>query len=134
MSHWTKTKTKLNNMDYMKSALKRMGITEYKEGGKISRAYDDSEGGRVDISIDGHVGLRQEEDGTISIVGDHYYSQHAVVKQPEKFKSELTKNYLVSEAFAKVEEQSFYIYENEKAEVGADGLIRMRARALYSEE
>lgn len=132
MSHWTKTKTKLNNMDYMRRALKRMNLS-YTEGGKISRSYEDSEGGRVDINIDGNVGLRQEEDGTISIVGDHYYSAQNVAKNADQFKQDLTKNYLVSEAFAKVEEQNFYVYENEEATVGSDGLIRMRARALYSE-
>jgi hypothetical protein len=129
MSHWTKTKTKLNNLDFMKKALKRMGVN-WTEGGQVQHSYNDDQGGRVDINIDSNIGLRKENDGTISIVGDHYYSRF---RDAGKFQENMTKNYLVEEAFSKVEEQGFYVYENEEATVGDDGLIRMRARAQYVE-
>lgn len=128
MSHWTKTQTKLNDREYITKALDRMGV-KWQEGGTLKHSYGDARGGKVDIRLDENVGIRKEEDGTYSVVGDHYYSNQ--FKDARKFQQDLQKNYLVSEAFAKVEEQDFYVYENEEATVGEDGLIRMRARALY---
>lgn len=126
MSHWTKIKTKLRNMEMVKKALGRMGI-EYQEGTFTIGRYGNKE--QAQLKLDEHVGLSQQEDGTFAMVGDFYYSKNQKLRQyynnSQKFTADLTTGYAIEEAKQELEDKQFFCTENENAEVGEDGMIRM---------
>ncbi len=124
MSHWTTVKTKLNNQSVIRKALKRMGL-EAQEGDFTITQYGTTEAAQ--LRIDDAVGLARQKDGTYAMVGDFWHSGDRKLKgyygRNEKFVKDLSTAYAVEEAFTNLEEQNFFCTENEKAEIGEDGLI-----------
>ena len=126
MSHWTTVKTKLNDQSILKKALKRMGF-EAQEGDHSITQYGTTD--TAQLKLDDAVGLSRQKDGTFAMVGDFWHSKNRSLKgyygRNEKFVKELSTAYAVEEAFGTLEDQNFFCTENEKAEVGEDGLITL---------
>ena len=126
MSHWTTVKTKLNSQSVLRKALKRMGF-EAQEGDFSITQYGTTE--TAQLKIDDAVGLSRQKDGTFAMVGDFWHSHNRSLKgyygRNEKFVKDLSTAYAVEEAFSNLEDQNFFCSENEKGEVGEDGLITL---------
>jgi hypothetical protein len=126
MSHWTKVKTKLREIEYIKKALTRMGLA-YTEGNHTISQYGTKE--KAEIKLDDAVGLSRQEDGTWAMVGDFYHSHNQGLRKyygrNDLFNTDLGTNYAVEQAKGQLEEQQFFCSENEEAKPGQDGLIRM---------
>jgi hypothetical protein len=126
MSHWTKVKTKLTNKDYLKKALDRMGL-DFAEGSHSITQYGTTE--KAEIKLDNAVGFSEQKDGTYAMVGDFYHSHNPKLRKyygnNAQFNRDLSTAYAIEEAKSRLEEQNFFCAENEEAEVGDDGLIRM---------
>ena len=126
MSHWTKVKTKLRELDYIKKALSRMGL-EFQEGNHTIKQYGTSE--KAEIKLDDAVGLSRQEDGTWAMVGDFYHSRNQGLRKyygnNNGFNTDLGTNYAIEQAKGQLEEQQFFCSENEEGKVGSDGMIRM---------
>lgn len=127
MSHWTKIKTKLTNLDLIKKALDRMGIN-FEEGQHTIKQYGKSE--KAELRLDAAVGLSVQEDGTYAMVGDFWHANRnsklrSYYGNSKKFTADLGTAYAIEEAKESLEVQGFFCTENSDAEVGEDGLIRM---------
>jgi hypothetical protein len=124
MSHWTTVKTKLNDQSTLKKALKRMGF-EAQEGDHEITQYGTTD--HAQLKLDDAVGLSRQKDGTFAMVGDFWHSKNRALKnyygRNEKFVKDLSTAYAVEEAFSGLEDLNFFCTENEKAEIGEDGLI-----------
>lgn len=125
MSHWTKVKTKLRNEELIKKALDRMGIS-YVDGEHTIRYGGQSEKAQLKLST--NVGLSCQRDGTYAMVGDFWTAPGRLGEyyhNNEKFNADLSTAYSIEESKEAMEEQGLRLIENEEAEVGDDGLIRM---------
>lgn len=131
MSHWTKVKTKLTNLDYLKSALASMGY-KFKEGDFTVTEYGTSE--KAELLLDKSLGLSKQEDGTYAFVGDPYHCTtqdlSKYYRKLDKLTQELSTKYAVEEAKSGLEEQGFFVSDNAEATVGEDGLITMTFEKL----
>lgn len=89
--------------------------------------YDTTE--KAEIKIDNAVGLSLQEDGTYSMVGDFYHSRTGGMRKyygkNNQFTQDLQRDYAIEEAKQNLEEKQFFCTNNEEAEVGEDGMIRM---------
>lgn len=130
MSHWTKVKTTVKNTEYVKKALERMGL-QYEEGNFTIRQYGQQE--KAEIRLAGSVGLSRQADGTWAMVGDPYHVRRGEKNgklreyygKANQFAQELGAAYAVEETKGELENHQFFCTENEEAQVGADGKIRM---------
>jgi hypothetical protein len=126
MSHWTKVKTKITSLESLKKALERMGL-EVNEGSHTISQYGKSE--KAEVKVDNSVGFSMQKDGTWAMVGDFYHSRNPILRKyygrNKNFEQDLNTAYAVADAVAKLEDQQFFCTENEGAEVGEDGFIRM---------
>jgi hypothetical protein len=126
MSHFTKVSTKVKDLEYIKKALTRMGL-EFKEGEFNISWYGKTE--KAEIQIDKAVGLAKQADGTYSMVGDFYHSQNQKLRKyygnNQGFAADLGTAYAVEQAKGELSQQQFYCSENENADIGSDGMIRM---------
>lgn len=126
MSHFTTVKTRLSNLDVLKKALERMGLS-YQDGSHTITQYGRSE--KAEVKLDDAVGLQLQKDGTYSMVGDFYHSRNSKLRKyygdNGKFAADITTAYSIEEARMTLEEQQFFCSDNEAGVVGADGLIRM---------
>ncbi|MCP3683995.1 MAG: DUF1257 domain-containing protein [bacterium] len=79
MSHKTKIKTKLNNLEYIKKGMTELGY-EYTVGENLKTSGNYGVNEKVDILIhkigekptNDAVGFRKESDGTYTAIGDFY--------------------------------------------------------------
>jgi len=130
-SHWTKVKTKLKNKEHVKKALTRMGLS-FTEGNHTITQYNTTE--KAEIKLDDAVGLSQQKDGTWAMVGDFYHSRNPKLRKfynnTKQFNQELETGYAVEEARSVLEQHNHYCTENAEAEIGEDGLIRMKFMSL----
>lgn len=126
MSHWTKVKTKISDLEALKKALDRMGI-EYNEGTHNIKQYGKSE--KAELKLDDAVGFSRQQDGTYSMVGDFYHSRNPKLRKyygnTQQFTGDIQTAYAVEETVLRMEEQQFHCCENHDAVVGSDGLIHM---------
>jgi len=126
MSHWTKIKTKLRELEYVKKALTRMGLS-FQEGNHTISQYGTKE--KAEIKLDEAVGLSRQEDGTWAMVGDFYHSRNQSLRKyygrNDLFNSDLGTSYAIEQATGQLEEQQFFCSENEEGKTGQDGMIRM---------
>lgn len=126
MSHWTKVQTKLRDLEILKKALTRMGLS-FEEGKHTIKQYGKSE--KAEIKLDSAVGLSVQNDGTYAMVGDFYHSSSNKLRKyygrTTNFTADLSTAYAVEEATTRLEDQQFYCSENAEATVGEDGLITM---------
>ena len=126
MSHWTKVKTKLRELEYLKKSLTRMGIA-FQEGNHTIKQYGTTE--KAEIKLDDAEGLSRQEDGTWAMVVDFYHSQNSSLRKyygnNKAFETDLGTAYAVEQAKGQLEDQQFFCSENEQAKVGQDGMIRM---------
>lgn len=126
MSHWTTVKTKLNNQSRLKKALKRMGF-EAQEGSFPITQYSTTE--NAQLKLDDAVGLSRQKDGSFAMIGDFWHSQNRALKKyygsNDLFVKDLSAAYAVEGAFEGLEGQNYFCTENEKAEIGEDGLITL---------
>ena len=116
----------MRELEYVKKALTRMGLT-FTEGDHKITQYGTTE--KAQIKLDDAVGLSRQEDGTWAMVGDFYHSRNQNLRKyyghTEGFNADLGTSYAVEQAKGQLEEQQFYCSENEEAKTGQDGLIRM---------
>lgn len=126
MSHWTKVKTKLGNLDHIQKALTRMGY-QYELGNFSITEYGTTE--KAEIRLDKSLGLSLQEDGTYAFVGDPYHCRtqglSKYYRQLDKLTGELSTAYAIEEAKYNLEQQNFFCTENAEGKVGEDGLIHM---------
>ena len=127
MSHWTKVKTKIRDLDYLKKGLSRMGLA-FQEGNFTITQYGTSH--QAQLKLDTAVGLACEADGTWAMVGDFYHSNtaslHKYYRNNQQFDADLSTAYAIEQTKGQLEEQQFFCSENADAEVSkSDGLIHM---------
>jgi len=138
MSHWTAIKTKIRDMENLKSALKLWGIKEEdirvaKTGEKVNvRGY---QGMLTDVDIgvrsqDGsyEFGFRLEEDGNYSVVVDEYGMQSFTKRGTRQNSTGMvTQAYSYETAKKALEERGFYVDgQFEQNEEGAVQLVATR--------
>lgn len=126
MSHFTKIKTKLSNLDHLKKALTRMGYT-YELGNFKITEYGTTE--KAEVLLDKSLGLSLQEDGTYAFVGDPYHCRTQKLNnyygQLDRLESELSTAYAVEETTYNLEQQNYFCTENAEAKIGDDNLIHM---------
>jgi hypothetical protein len=126
MSHFVKTGTKINQLEYLKKALDRMGITFQETETTIKAEGQTSE---VQIKIDECIGLARQKDGTFSMVGDPYYSKQNKVRRyygkDSVFARDLTTAYSIEQSKGVLEAQGFTCSENEEANADSNQVIQM---------
>ena len=126
MSHFTKIKTQVRDLEYLKKALTRMGLS-FQEGNFTITQYGTTE--KAEIKFDEAVGLSCQEDGTFAMVGDFYHSRNTGLRKyysdNNRFSADIGTNYAIEQSKGALEEQQFFCSDNESAEVGSDGMIRM---------
>ena len=126
MSHWTKVKTKLTDVNHVKNALTRMGFT-FQEGNFTVTEYGTSE--KAEILLDKALGLSLQEDGTWAFVGDPYHCKtQDLIKYYRKLDEltlKLSTNYAVAEAEHNLTAQGFMWTDNQEAEVDEEGFINL---------
>lgn len=131
MSHMTRVNTSLNNIEALKSALTRMGLT-FQEGNFTIKQEGKSE--KAEIKVDDAVGFSRQKDGTFSMVGDFYYSESPKLtdyyRNEEKFRGDIQTAYAMEDAILKMAEKQFRCIENEEGEIGSDGLIHVTFERL----
>jgi len=95
MSHWTKAKTKIQDLDQLKDACEKLDINlEIKKGSRV-RGY---EGNSVaDAVIKGKkydIGFKLGEDGCYEIVTDHWgLSQSEGIQKPTDYLNRIKQEY-----------------------------------------
>lgn len=132
MSHFTKVKTKISNLDHIKSALSRMGYT-FKEGDFKVTEYGTSEAAQ--ILLDKSLGLSLQKDGTYAFVGDPWHCKTQKLREYYgklgDLSTKLSTNYAIEEAKYNLEQQNFYCTDNEEGAIGEDGMITMVFESGY---
>jgi hypothetical protein len=126
MSHWTKVKTKLSNLEHVKKAITRLGY-EFQEGNFKVTEYGTTE--KAELLLDKSLGLSLQEDGTYAFVGDPYHCRTQGLGKYygklDKLTGELSTAYAIEEAKYNLEQQNFFCTDNAEGKVGEDGLIHM---------
>jgi hypothetical protein len=126
ISHYTEVSTSLKNKNYLKKALKRMGL-EFTEGNFTITQYDKSS--KAEIKFDNAVGLSQQKDGTWMMVGDFYHSNNHKLScyygNQNKFKQDIQTAYSIEETNDILESQGFSCVENTKGLVNKQGVVRL---------
>jgi len=130
MSHWTKIKTSMKNIEYVKAALKRLDFT-YEEGKFVIRQYGQSETAQIRLAE--AVGLARQKDGTWAMIGDVYHVRsneknsklRNYYSHNDQFQQDLSTAYAIEETKSELESAQFFCTENEQAVVGQDGKITM---------
>jgi hypothetical protein len=90
----------------------------------------------AELSLDtsNQLGLARENDGSLSIVGDPYYTRNSKLKsyysKLDLLTKELNTAYAIEEAVSKVEEVGFQITENLEGIIDPDGFIYITAESF----
>jgi len=124
ISHYLSVKTTVKNPTYLKNALKRMGIF-FEEGNNL-KIQSNGRTAEVDLKMDQCIGMKRQQDGTWTLVGDPYYSQRMkkYYTREKQFTSELNVAYGLEETKDVFESQGFFCSENSEAAV-VDNKIQM---------
>lgn len=126
MSHYTKVKSKVSNLDHIKKALTRLGY-KYEVGNFTVTEYGTSE--KAEVLLDKSLGLSLQEDGTYAFVGDPYHCRTQNLSRYygklDKLESEVSTAYAVEEAIYNLEQHQYFLSENAEAKVGEDGMITL---------
>lgn len=133
MSHWCKVSTSLRDLSIAEKALKRMGLEVTSRNTRIS-AEGKSRIAELSLDTSNQLGLARENDGSLSIVGDPYYTRNSKLKsyysKLDLLTKELNTAYAIEEAVSKVEEVGFQITENLEGIIDPDGFIYITAESF----
>ena len=131
MSHWTSIKTKIGDLEALKSALDRMGLI-FEEGDFTISQYKTK--AQAQLRLDTAVGFARQQDGTFAMVGDFYHSSNPLLSKyysnTKQFQADIATAYGIEEGIARLSEQQFTCIENEEGTVDEDGLIHMTFERL----
>jgi hypothetical protein len=126
MSHFTKVKTKLTNLEHLAKAFQRLGYEVQQGNFKVTEYGQTSD---AQLLLDKALGLSLQEDGTYAFVGDPYHGSTQKIRQHyrqlEKFTAEVSTAYAIEETIDALQQQNYYCTDNTEASVGADGMITM---------
>lgn len=135
MSHFSRMRTRIRDLETLKQTLRAMGYTDLREGGAIQGYRQQST--PVDLAVQmpaGYaVGFVRDEDGAYTLVADWWgvrgTSQQDFAARLEQELAELDRRvrqaYAVSTTLAQLQQQGYQVVEQRDE---ADGTVRIVAR------
>ena len=127
MSHFTTVATRINDLNCLVRALKKVNLqfTQAEEGQHVAVRGWRGQTSKAALSIHTSkydIGVVQHEDGTYGLEADWWGVETTVGKTEQEFVEELNREYAYQKIVVACEEQGYQI---ENTEVAEDGTVKM---------